>query len=272
MEAVARAMANAFRDALGQVRPREEKIPVPTFSGEGDVELFIQQFQELSVVLRWTAATSVLKLRHALQGKAQPCGQGYCVADIFANLRLRFGMSSNEARSCLATIRRSNNVSLAEHASKIKQLVRVGYATVDPLTQAQLVADSFRRSAGHDGLHRHLLAIASDNVDDLVRAGNAYLQTFSSRGDRAYAVESSSASAVQTDDKSDVKELKEVVLSLRKEIAQLQKEVQSAKHRPNPPVAKPRNTLGQKQPPKCFECGRVGHIRRNCPDLKRQLN
>lgn len=271
MDAMAQVMAAAFRQALQNVQPhRDDRVPVPSFNGEGDVELFIQQFNEIANVSGWTPAVAVLKLRHALQGKAQPCGQGNTRAEIIANLRLRFGMSSSEARSRLSVIRRATGVTLAEHASNLKQLVRVGYSNVPLLTQQQLVADAFRRSAGHDSLHRHLLAIASDNVDDLVRAGNAYLQTFGSRGDRAHAVDmAAEVSSVQTSDKSELADLKEVVLSLQKEIVQLRKGQQaysrpSAASRMTKPDDKHRLTSDKKSV-KCFGCGQLGHIKRNCP-------
>jgi hypothetical protein len=67
-EAAAEAMARAFRRALNDVQPnREERIPVPTFSGEGDVELFIEQFMTIALVSRWSEVVSILKLRHALR-------------------------------------------------------------------------------------------------------------------------------------------------------------------------------------------------------------
>jgi hypothetical protein len=91
------------------------------------------------------------------------------------------------------------------------------------------VADNFRRSTGHDGLHRHLLAVASENVEDLVRQGNAYLQTFGSRGDRTYAVQSVDQGATSKPEKSELTALKEVVESLQKQLAVMEKSLAASK-------------------------------------------
>jgi hypothetical protein len=262
-EAVAEAMARAFRHALNDVQPnREERIPVPTFSGEGDVELFIEQFTTIALVSRWTEVVSILKLRHALRDKAQPCGQGGTTAEIYAELRLRFGMSSAEARSKLSVWKRPTGMPLAEHASKLKQLVKVGYRDVAPVIQRQLVADAFRRSTGHDGLHRHLLAIPGDNVEDLVRAGNAYLQTFGGRAEKTYAVSVDTEVASLGSQPVELADLREVLVSLQKEIKQLKEaQVKSTVVRPKEVKA----PVGERKSVKCYGCGQEGHIRRNCP-------
>ena len=97
-------MSRAFSTALDNIQAqsnREEHIPVPKFNGEGDVELFVRQFKDIMCVSKWSDVMCVLKLRHALQGKAQPCGQGNSTAEIFANLSLCFGLSGSEARSSI---------------------------------------------------------------------------------------------------------------------------------------------------------------------------
>lgn len=42
---------------------------VPTFHGEGDMELFIEQLQELAEVEDWGEAITILKAREGLQGQ-----------------------------------------------------------------------------------------------------------------------------------------------------------------------------------------------------------
>jgi hypothetical protein len=266
-----RIMAEAITNAVNR-QPNRESIPVPVFDGEGDVELFIRQFREVARVARWAPDMTVLKLRHALQGKAQPCGTGATVEAILGHLQLRFGLTASEARSRLAVLRRPTGVSLAEHASQVTKLVEVGYATVPLDVRRQLVADNFRRSTGHDGLHRHLLAVASENVEDLVRQGNAYLQTFGSRGDRTYAVQSVDQGATSKPEKSELTALKEVVESLQKQLAVMEKSLAASNASRSQATgvtkAKVQNNQAKKgddkKPFRCYGCGQIGHVRRQC--------
>lgn len=276
VDAIAAAMAHAFTAALGNFQPvanqqRDDKLPVPTFDGEGDVELFIRQFSQVAIVARWEPAMILLKLRNAVRGKAQPCAAGLTVDDIYAKLRLRFGMSADEARGKLALYKRTPGVSLAELASDLQHLVSIGFGAIPQVNQEQLVADAFRRSTGNDGLHRHLLAIPGHNVEELVRAGNAYLRTFGSRNDRACAselVEEIRAVESATNQNSEISELKQLVVSLQKQVAQLTR----ANTRPQITPRSNGTANSGKKPVKCYGCGQLGHIRSNCNMSKKQGN
>ena len=74
---------------LGQKRD----FKPPSYSGEGDVELFVSQFEDVADANRWEAMQRTLHLRTQLQGVAQECGRARDYDHIIADLRARFGMS-----------------------------------------------------------------------------------------------------------------------------------------------------------------------------------
>ena len=52
------------------------KIRSPSFSGEGDLKLFINQFEDVAEANGWTPKQRTLHIRSQLAGDAQGCGHG----------------------------------------------------------------------------------------------------------------------------------------------------------------------------------------------------
>jgi len=92
---------------LEEVRVRRElyedryRLEAPTFTGEEEVEQFIQEFQEVLEIAQWKPRVALHKLRMALRDKAKPYGTGPDIDGIFASLRARFGISPIDARARL---------------------------------------------------------------------------------------------------------------------------------------------------------------------------
>jgi len=90
---------------LEEVRVRRElyedryRLEVPTFTGEEEVEQFIQEFQGVLEIAQWPPRVALLKLRMALRDKAKPYGTGSDIDGIFASLRVRFGIFAIDARA-----------------------------------------------------------------------------------------------------------------------------------------------------------------------------
>ena len=58
-------------DELRELRvDRRERFKPPQFDGEGDIDLFIQHFQEVAEANGWNGMATLLHLREALQGGA----------------------------------------------------------------------------------------------------------------------------------------------------------------------------------------------------------
>ena len=88
-------------------QPRNQFKP-PQFGGEGDVELFIRQFQEVAEANQRPRLATPLHSRESLTDKAQTYGRADQPEGIFTALRARFGLTPREARTRLAGLRRDS--------------------------------------------------------------------------------------------------------------------------------------------------------------------
>jgi len=77
------------------------RLKASTFTGEEEVEQFIQEFGDVIEVTQWPPWAALLKLRLSMMDKAKPYGLGPGINSIFASLRARFGISAIDARAIL---------------------------------------------------------------------------------------------------------------------------------------------------------------------------
>ena len=159
-----------------QPRNDLEVFKAPEYNGLGSIEVFIKQFSDVADANAWTRGAALLHLRRALKDEARDCGAGDEVEEIFEALRARFGISPREARSKLSNIRKEYKTSLQEHATTIKELMRIAYPDLPGGLQVEMGLDYFVNSLHNSALQRHLLAIRPDTIAAAVAAGNEYLQ------------------------------------------------------------------------------------------------
>ena len=89
---------------LSTPAPRSEIRP-PTFNGEGDLTLFLKQFEDVADANGWTRVQRTLHLRSQLAGDAQGCGHGDDYQEIVDDLHARFGVSRRQARDRLTALK-----------------------------------------------------------------------------------------------------------------------------------------------------------------------
>ena len=68
----------AILDRLTQARlePRRRPFKPPQYNGDGDIELFINQFNQVVMTNQWTEEEAFLHLRLSLIGPALDCSRG----------------------------------------------------------------------------------------------------------------------------------------------------------------------------------------------------
>ena len=152
------------------------QFPAPTFDGVGDVELFLQQFQEVAAANGWTEPATLLHLKGALKGEAYQCSRPQTLAGVFQALRSRYTMTPREARATLSRLRRDQHTPLQQHATEVERLVALAHPELPAQYRLGMTVDLFCSSLGHPALQRHLLAVDLPTLDAAVQAGSAYLQ------------------------------------------------------------------------------------------------
>ena len=230
-------------------QPRNSFRP-PLFKGDGDVELFIQQFQEVATANEWTPMATMLHLRESLEDKAQGCSRADTTPGIFAALRARFGLTAREARNQIANLKRDSRCPLHDHAVEVERLVQVAYAELPPEMRDEMVRETFCGSLNSTPLQQHLLAARPTNMEEAVRYGNECLQV---RGDRNQV--NSKVNAVDgTDSEQVTAAAPEPLELLMKAIEGLSTNLERLENQAGKRVSKA----------KCWGCGKEGHTRKTC--------
>lgn len=251
------------------VHPPAQEVPIrikpPTYNGSGDVEFFITQFRDVAHVSHWNHQLTLLQLREALKESAKDCCRGHTVEDIFASLRLRFGLTPREARAKLSALKKENKTPLQEHAVLVERLMQAAYANLPRQEREDLIMDHFCASLSHVGLQRHLLAVATPNLDAAVRAGNEYLEITANNNFKTGLVRQ-----VESEDSIDVNQTNTKETSLTEKLLQdLIKKIDNlgssgrwvSNYRKSSQY--PQNNRAYDK--SCWNCGETGHLIRNCP-------
>lgn len=239
------------------------KLKLPQYNGEGDVAFFLQQFEQIADTSGWGEAIRILKIREVLVGKAQECGRGTDLQTIFANLRIRFGITQREARSKLRVLRKDPKSSLQVHATEVERLVNLAHPNLPRLYIQDLVLETFTSSLGYSSLQKHLLAMRIETLDAAVQAGNAFLElsnTFHKSNDVRQMDENvredipiPSTAVVENPINNVLGGMMDILNKLVSKIDNMGKRTTQTTTGPN-----------VRQPPTCWSCGEIGHVRSKC--------
>ena len=122
------------------------EIRPPRFSGEGDLKLFIKQFEDVAEANGWTPKQRTLHIRSQLTGDAQGCGHGDSYDEILEDLHARFGVSKRQARDRLAVLKIKPGQSIYRQATEVTRLVEVAFPTLADADRQALALEHFIQS------------------------------------------------------------------------------------------------------------------------------
>ena len=237
---------------------REEQVRLQpsVFNGNGDVELFIQQFEAVADISYWQADVALLKLRESLVEQAKECSRGETVAEVYNTLRLRYGITPREARAKLRDLCRNVKTSLQEHAAEVERLVNIAHQNVPGDNRQEMMLESFLSSLGHLALHRHLLAVNPQTLEAAIRSGNEFLRSgVQGRSDAVRVVDQEDTMVQSIQNDMTLSQLPAIL----KRNTELLDNLQKINQRKKAQDGKLRL---------CYQCNQPGHLKADCPQLK----
>ena len=249
---------------LGQKR----EFKPPSYCGEGDVELFISQFEDVADANRWETMQRTLHLRAQLQGVAQECGRARDYDHILSDLRARFGISKQQAKERLGHMRRGHKQSIYELVTEISRLINLGYPTLSDTDKDSFTMDYMLRILDNRALQRHMLAIQPASTAEAVRAAEEF---FAIGGERTQAGGRVMPIGDEEEERA-IQSLERGLVSVTNAIA-----TQSAL------LTKLIEQLGEQRQPlqrnipqgrgniQCYGCGGP-HLKRNCPGRGQEVS
>ena len=246
--AITQALKLSSTSSRSEIRP-------PTFNGEGDLTLFLKQFEDVADANGWTGVQRTLHLRGQLAGDAQGCGHGDNYREIVEDLHARFGVSRRQARDRLAALKMRASQSTHSQAAEISRMVKVAFPSLADADQRAMALEYFTRAWESKSIQRHLLAVAPATMKEAVQAMEEYLAVGGpDQAPRAMPVDQSDLPSQPSALEASLKAMAEAVTQQTLLLQQVLDKV------------------GQKaarQQKGCFKCGGP-HMQRDCPQSNKQ--
>lgn len=253
-------------------QPQSPKpFKAPSYSGTGDIDLFISQFQEVAEANRWSEPEAKLHLKLNLSGPATSCVDGTTTEEIFSNLQSRFGLTIRQAKEKLRSIRRSGSQDLHELGTEILRLTKLAYPNLSHIDQTDMALDAFTRSLDNVNLQRHFLATQPATLRQAIQSAEEFFQL--GRDHKPPRINSIQEEATTPTTPPDL--LHECNAQLKQIIELLTKQLNPQPptfppFRPpsqNPQQNQPQPRPANRPPLACYEC-QGPHLRRNCPQVQ----
>jgi hypothetical protein len=239
-------------------RPRDRFKP-SKYSGDTDIELFIEQFLDIAEANHWSGRETTLHLRSALEGPAAECGRGSDSEEIIEDLRARFGITAKLARTKLGQLQKKTKQTYHELGSEVNRLVKIAYPRQGRNFRTETSLEVFSRALNHKSLQQHLLARPHETLAEAVRICNEF-----SLIEGSNTTHKTSVANINAEEEPGSKQL-DVLTTAIQELARNQAQlVASLAQTQTPPTPAP-----VKRSLECYIC-KGPHLKRNCPSLIRQ--
>ena len=148
----------ALTQALEPTNPGlRTEIRPPNLNGEGDLSLFLKQFDDEADANNLTLVQRTLHLRSQLTGDAQGCGHGDSYQKIVEDLKIKTSQS------------------IHSQAAEVTRMVKVAFPTLANTDRRAMALEYFTRAWEGKNIQRHLLVVAAATIKKTVHASEEYL-------------------------------------------------------------------------------------------------
>lgn len=236
-------------------QPARVAIKPPKFTGTGDVESFLDDFDLVREANGWNEETAAIHLRLSLDGSGRIGVRGSNFTDLKASLRLKYQLSMEEARTTLRRLRFKNGDSVHELGATISRLIKLAYPTLTEEQRDQEARLYLLDTISDKHLRREFSLQPPKSFTDALDRAIEYLRD-TSRGDQHLVQQ------VALEEPSAVDKLAQTVASLATQVAEIGAKLDSRLQ----PRSKGSSNVT------CFQCGQRGHIKRQCPQSRWQSN
>lgn len=280
------AVRGVQKESSGSAAPSHRvELRAPRFDGTSDVHLFVKQFAEVAQLSGWADRVSVVQLRASLDKGAKDCGCADTLQGIYSQLLTMYGLSPAEARERLHSLKREPGESYLRLGNRVERLARLAYGGLGVEVETVLALEHFDRALDDPALRQHLLAVRASTLDVAVKAAEQYalVSRVPTRPPRnrdcharlaavqepcyqSVARNAASDSMVQgpnPDDKM-ARQLERLATLVEQQTARVSALEESQGKNYKPLDCSNKERYGRR----CYECGALFHIRRNCPQLK----
>lgn len=261
---------NDLLEALSQRRESRKDFKPPQFNGDTDLEVFIKQFNDVSIANRWNEAEKSLHLRLSLSGKAATCSVEDTTEAITVALRNQFGLSLRQARDKLKNLRQKRDQSLQELSTDVNRLIKIAYPSLNPTERLDMAMDAFISALDNLDMQRNIQASKPANLMEAIQAAEEFIRLGKNSRSRLSAISEEEGKPDRLDQTLTV--MKEMMSQQFNAIKDLTQALMTQQNQTTPTYREEitpayGRARQERRPIKCFEC-QGPHMKRNCPRLK----
>lgn len=256
-------------DNVGHPRPkrRSTNVKPDIFTGEEDWEQYISYFEDCSELADWTEREELLFLATSLKGQARvhycslPAEEKRSFRTLVTSLEQRFGNRRQATRwiAKLQSRHRAKNETVAAFGDEIRLYAQKAYAALDQEAQELLALQQFYNNVSPE-MKCRLMDRECRTIREAVEIVERYEDVIG-RTDQPSRVRGAIGpirdGKVQNDREAatDMSAIRDSIAAIADRLTKL--EDNDRVNRSTTPLT-------------CFHCGKHGHVRRFCPNLKYQ--
>ncbi|PJE78497.1 hypothetical protein CI610_02561 [invertebrate metagenome] len=260
-------------------------VKASTYDGTTPWRDYLSHFEACARINRWTEQEMGLYLAVSLRGQAQgilgdlPARKQEHYFSLITALEQRFAPPNQTElyRVQLLERRQRANETLPELGQAIRRLVNLTYPTVEVGVRETLAKQQFLESLADSDMRIRIKQARPDNLTDAIHLaveleaykkaekhgneGRSYLRTASTESTESTHSAESEKSAME----SMLSSIQQKLEKMQTDISQLQA-VRKKQNRPAQQGQDAQNSTDRR----CYKCQEIGHLRRDCPQLKKE--